>query len=466
MTAVQKPPSILIRPRLTDYHGLLLQQSSLDFAIPFLDEDIPLYVDPFLLWKSPSQQDQALHTSVTNAFNHLNWLVQNGNDDEARAILVRASECAEVGLGHSGSRRGHRIGPAKADEILSTFREIEHYKKHGFSHFEEIQLYVRDIAQDRVSDFACSFLKSFLIDFSIQACAETGIPIEPVKIAELYNYRSNRFDTDVAASLPVDPKTKNPIILVPTRWLRFAPWLNFDEYFRSYCPRDEIFNPGESHDPVRVLRYNRDHFDVVRGYVEAKERLAADCRNDPLFQQIPVTSAKRKFKRLTSLPTGKTDNADRDFEELSGQLLASLLYPDLDFAEEQSRTVDGVLIRDLIFYNQRSDPFLQDIFRDYGNRQLVFELKNVAEINRDHINQLNRYLDDGIGRFGVFITRNPLTKAMFKNTIDLWSGQRKCIIALTDADLEVMVELFETKQRAPLDVIKARYLEFRRACPS
>ena len=54
---------------------------------------------------------------------------------------------------------------------------------------------------------------------------------------------------------------------------------------------------------------------------------------------------------------------------------------------------------------------------------------------------------------------------MFKNTIDLWAGQRKCIIALTDEDLSMMTELFESKQRNPIDVIKKKYIEFVRACP-
>ena len=61
----------LIRPRLTDFHGISKTQSELGFAIPFFDEDIPLYVDPFLLWKSPSQQDNVLHTGIINAFNEL-----------------------------------------------------------------------------------------------------------------------------------------------------------------------------------------------------------------------------------------------------------------------------------------------------------------------------------------------------------------------------------------------------------
>ncbi len=52
--------TLLIRPRLTDHHGITLAQEDADFAIPFFDEDIPLYVDPFLMWRSPSLQRRVL----------------------------------------------------------------------------------------------------------------------------------------------------------------------------------------------------------------------------------------------------------------------------------------------------------------------------------------------------------------------------------------------------------------------
>lgn len=457
---------VLIRPRITDYHDVALSQSQLDFAIPFFDEDIPLYVDPFLLWKSPSQQDQALHTAIVNSFNQLNHLLHRGKESEARDILIVASECDEVGLGHSKSKKGLRIGPAKANEILALFRDIPEYNKHGFLHFEEIQLYVRDISADRVSDICSNFIKSFLIDFTMQQCEELGIPVEQATLPRLYSYRDNRFLADQRFFLPVNPESKQPLIFVPKRWLRFAPWINFDDYFRDYCPRDEVFNPGEPERPVKVLNFNRQHYEVVRGYVEAKERTQEDCKNDPLFKQIPVSSAKRKLSSVKRLPSGKKDNADRKYEDHLAQLLASLLYPHLDFADEQSRTDSGALIRDLIFFNNRSIDFLQEIHEDYGNRQLVFELKNVKAIQREHINQLNRYLNTGIGEFGIFVTRNPLPKAMFQNTVDLWAGQRRCIIALTDEDISLMVNVFESKQRSPIDVVKKKYVEFRRACPS
>jgi hypothetical protein len=456
----------LIRPRITDYYNLLLSQEQLDFAIPFLEEDIPLFVDPFLLWKSPSQQDQALHTSLINSFNSLNYLLKKGNTEQAINNLVLASECNEVGLGLSKRRKGTHINREKAFEILSLFAGISEYSQFGFAHFEEIQLYVEGIAKDRISDITCNFLKSFLIDFTVEQCHLVGLPIEKTSIPLLYDYRKNSFIANAEVELPVNPDTKAPLIFVPKRWMRFNPWINFEEYFRNYCPNDESINPTAPNSRVRILMYNRENFGVVKQYVEAKIRTTDDCKNDPLFKQIPVLSAKRKFSTIKKLTTGKTNNADKEYEDNMCQLLASLLYPHLDFAQEQSRTDSGVLIRDLIFYNNKSVDFLNEIYQDYGNRQLVMELKNVAKVEREHIYQLNRYLNTGLGNFGVIVTRNPLPRAMFQNTIDLWSGQRKCIIALTDQDIEIMVNVFETRQRSPIEILKSKYVEFRRACPS
>ena len=403
---------------------------------------------------------------MINSFNHLNFLIHHDREGEALEILIIASECDEVGLGHSMNRKGKRIGEKKANEILNLFKEIPEYSQYGFTHFEEIQLYIKDISKDRISDFACNFIKSFLIDFTIQASVELGIPLNESIVPSLYNYQKNKFVRDQCVRLPVNPDSKEPIIFVPKRWLRFNHWINFDEYFKDYCPKDDIFNPDEKEDPVKVLRYNRDHYGIVQDYVKLKERTQEDCKNDPLFHQIPVISAKRKLSSILSLPSGKDHGADRLYEKYQAQLLSSLFYPDLDFSAEQSRTDSGVLIRDLIFYNNRSIDFLQEIFDDYANRQLVFEMKNVKDIDRNHINQLNRYLDAGLGRFGVFVTRNPLSRAMFRNLIDLWSGQRRCIISLTDNDLSLMVNVFESKQRSPIDVLKKKYIEFRRACPA
>lgn len=48
-------------------HRILQRQDKVDFVIPFLDEDIPLYVDSFLLWIL-SQMDNRVHDLIIQNF--------------------------------------------------------------------------------------------------------------------------------------------------------------------------------------------------------------------------------------------------------------------------------------------------------------------------------------------------------------------------------------------------------------
>lgn len=456
---------VLVRPRLTDYHGIMIGQEALDFAIPFLDDDIPLYVDPFLLWKSPSMQDTSLHTAMLASFNGIGQLSKGQSKLEARKILVALSECPEAGLGHAQNKKGRRISEGKAEEILALFRTIPDITSQGLQHIETIQLLIEGIGKDRISDFACSLLKSFLIDFTIDQCIKIGIPRVLVQIYDIYDPMQRCLNSE-KVELPVNPETNLPLLLIPKRWLRFTPWINYDNYFDNACIKLPINVGPDKSERVKVLDFNRQNYDLVKQFITAKERTSVDCKTDPLFKQLPVSSVNKKWSIIEKLPTGKTNNADKKFENVIEQLFASLFYPQLDFAQSQSRTDSGVLIRDLIFYNNKSIDFLEEIYKKFECTQIVFEIKNTKEIERDHVNQLNRYLNDNFGRFGVFVTRNPLPKHIEKNLIDLWSGQRKCIVCLSDNDIRTMVTIFESKQRNPIEVLKRAYIEFTRKCPS
>jgi hypothetical protein len=53
-----------------------------------------------------------------------------------------------------------------------------------------------------------------------------------------------------------------------------------------------------------------------------------------------------------------------------------------------------------------------------------------------------------------------------QNTIDLWSGQRRCILILDDNDLSLMETCESGKQRFPIEVLKKKYIEFKNECPN
>jgi hypothetical protein len=440
---------------------LPFSQEQVSFAIPLLDEDLPLSVDPFLLWKSPSQQDNSLHAQIINSFNYLGALYLKGRKEEAIDLLIRHSECDEVGLGNSRSRKGLRIGPKTAVEILCLFQNIPQVQKSGFTHFEEVQLLVDGVAEDRISDIACNLLMSFLVDYTIGECRRWSIPTARCEI-DIYNCKSNQFVSE-AVELPSNPETNRPVVFVPKRWLRLVPWINFSDfqehYFAKYVEAERF------RDRVEILNYNRNNYGAVQTYVKIRENARNECNNDPLFRPIPVISMKRKVRALVTLKTGKTDNADKEYEALIAPMLASAMYPELDFAATQSRTISGVLIRDLIFYNNRTCDITTDLHRLYESRQIVMEMKNVAALNNDHVDQLHRYIKEEFGRFGVILTRNAAPKPVYKNTIDLWSGQRRCILILTDNDIKLIGQLYESKQRLPIEVLKKKYVEFSRDCP-
>lgn len=225
-----------IRPRLSDHYGIPLLQSKVDFAIPYMDEDIPLYVDPFLLWKSPSQMDNGQHLSVITAFNELGRMYLDDKQDKAIETLIYLSECAEVGLGTSNKRMGRPISTAKAKEVLDLFQAITQVSQLGFKHIEQIQLLVQDISKDRISDIACSLIKSFLIDYTIQECKKYGIPLSLSKIS--YYDTKKKSIVEETTNLPINEKTEQSILFVPKRWLRFSPWLNYDSYYKDYIIAD------------------------------------------------------------------------------------------------------------------------------------------------------------------------------------------------------------------------------------
>lgn len=454
----------IVRPRINDFYNILLRQDDVEFAIPFINEDIPLYVDPFLLWKSPHMMDNSLHTSILQSFNHLGWLMNKGNTLEAKNILVQASECDAVGLRTSRTRQGKRIGEKLAMETLSLFTKIPDLQSHGFSHIEEIQLLIDGISKDRVSDIVCSLMSAHLVDFTTQQCELYRIPLQKISIENLYDSRVHRFVTK-EVSLPVNPETNMPIWFVPKRWLRFSPYINPDEYFKVFFPAT-VDTGKHFKDRYSIINYNVTNYGCVRQYTDIKERAQQDCTSDPLFKQIPITSAKRTMAAIKKLPIGKTDNADKKYETEVCKLLSSLLYPHLDFAQEQSRILSGSIIRDLVFYNNVSIEFFRYLYEIYKSRQVVFELKNVQKLDRDHVNQINGYLNDAMGHFGIIITRNPVPKNIKQRLVDLWSGQRRCILVLTDADLEMMVNIYDNKQRLPYEVIVKKYHEFKLTCPS
>lgn len=455
-----------INPRLIDYFDLNFTQDDVDFAIPHLKEDIPLYVDPFLLWKSDREDYQHHHSELLAFFERLRQEVLSGHKLKAKEALLECQETREIGLGYAlGSKSGSAIGPKLAEDILAIYEEIPQVHESGLTHIEVLGLVVPKLAEDRISDLATAVLKSFFIDFTRERARALSIPTQRFNLPSVYDHTRHIW-RPLTCELPFNPVDGSFLLFAPLNLLRHLPWINYLDYYRSMFVKfvAPTSRRRRKYSKEEVLAHNRKSFVAVERYVDERERQAPNCKPAPLFDPLKLPTLQKKLAQLRLVPTGKDQGNDKRYEDLAYELLASLLYPDLEFAASQVRTLSGAHIRDVIFYNDGKDEFLHDMRRRYEARQVVFELKNVASLSGEHVNQLYRYLDSEFGRFGLLVTRNPLPKSVRNNVIDLHSSKRCIVLCLDDSDLDLMVNLLASGQR-PIKALKKRYVEFARLLP-
>lgn len=460
------PAAGIVNPRLSDVFGLVIRQDEVDFVVPHLHEDLPLYLDPFLLWKSDDPQYQHLHADLLGFIEQVRRHAVGGTAARAAVLLSEVSEPVELGLGYAaGTKRGSALGPKSIDSIIRTFQQVPQLQTAGLDHLEILALLVPGIAEDRISDLTASVIKRSLAEFTHRRCQEWGIPTTCHRVVgwdpAALDWRP--FD----AHLPYNPSDASPVLLAPLNLLRRLPWINYGDYYRTaYAPL--VLPPGRAGRAIAkqdVLAYNRAHFDTVRGYVAEREAAADVCAPDPLFTPLRLATVTKKVKEIKALPTGRVNGADKKFEDLAFDILSSALYPELDIAGQQERTISGAHIRDVIFHNDGKTPFLTDLRELYGARQLVFELKNVAELDTEHVNQLYRYLDDeDMGRLGILVARHPPKNSVQRNIIDLHSSKRRAVMCIDDSDLDLMVALLGSGRR-PVEALRKKYIEFTRLLP-
>ena len=155
----------IANPRLVDVFASDFTQEDVDFAIPRLREDIPLYIDPFLLWNSAKPEYRDLHERLIKFFQLLSYQVGSGHVEWAAQLLAGCEEQQALGLGYAiGTKKGTSIGPKLIAGILRVYRDVPQLQSGDFRHMEELQLVVPSLAEDRVSDSAISVTKDFFID--------------------------------------------------------------------------------------------------------------------------------------------------------------------------------------------------------------------------------------------------------------------------------------------------------------
>lgn len=454
-----------------------ISQFDVDFVIPRAGVDLPVGIDPFLLYKSRDPRLRELHRQLLDAFN-AGIDATRRKDIGAARTLLDYPEVSEIGFGYAaGGKRGSGVGPRLTELIVDTLTHSPALQERGVRHVEEMQLVSTGIGPDRVSDIAANILKDFLIRYTQQQCEIWDIPLMAgVPIAHVYNHDGHRWD-DGYFDLPISPADQRPILLVPRRIVRALPWINYDDFLRTelrpylaarrQAARHDVSTRNDDGTPpgvskTSVVTLTRADIGFVERYVRAKEQSSAEAQ--PTFEYLDADAcleADRLREALSALSPGREDAAT--YQRLVLEILNFLFNPDLIDGEPEVRTIDGTERRDIIFVNDSDDTFWDYVRNDHGSFLVMFEAKNVAELDMAALNQTATYLGDRLGRFGVIITRNSVAEGIQRKAISIWNdsgAQRKVILVLSDADIGELLTI-RCKGRSPSNRLRDHYRRFR-----
>jgi hypothetical protein len=458
-----------------------VSQYEVDFVIPRIGVDVPVGIDPFLLYKSRDPDYRRLHELLLDAFSAGLDAIRRKALAEARRILD-FPEVSAVGLGYTQkSRRGSGVGTHLAELIIETLLGSPSLQERGICHVEEMQLVSAGIGPDRVSDITANVLKRFLIEYTQRQCAiwdirlTRGVPVE-----HIYSAKSQSWE-DSYEDLPVSPVDGLPILLVPRRLVRALPWINYDDFLRTEfnaylnARRESARRarttagvggdnavgraPGAKTDVVVVTKSD---VGLVERYVRAKERQAADAQ--PAFDYIDEDAcreAEALKQRLGAISAGRERAAE--YQRVVLEILNYLFNPELIDGAPEVRTVDGTERRDIIFTNDSDESFWEFVRSEHSGILVMFEAKNTEDLEMANINQTATYMGDRIGRLGVIVTRKGPSEAVKRKIFSVWNDSgpyRKVILVLSDEHLRAMLDL-RRGNGSPTKWMQRHYRAFR-----
>lgn len=141
-----------------------------------LINDLPLFIDPFLLFTSGKEEYRHLHDRIIDYLRFLRDRAAAGDVDEG---LLRAwymfPEVKELWLGFSlkgnrGSGLGLDFARALHENLNLIFRNFGDEQVTKGSHLEKVTLIQAGVGRDNISDFTANLIKEYLLDYTQLFC--------------------------------------------------------------------------------------------------------------------------------------------------------------------------------------------------------------------------------------------------------------------------------------------------------
>jgi hypothetical protein len=423
-----------------------------------LVSDLPLFIDPFLLFNSRKLEYRLLHDEIIKYLVFLKTKSSNPNlDPELVQSLYRFPEVNQNWLGFTTQgNKGRGLGPKFAttlhtnlNRVLSAFGNEQLSKD---SHLEKLCLIEPGVGKDNISDFTTNLIKGYLLKYTesftkkfIRKGLKTTFSVPRVR----FNYgtetwRSQKF---------VLPQFENDyVILTPRNMLaKEDTWINREDLlsdFRTLC--DSVSNEELR---GKVNNYFLKMLPKDASTTQRKKAASETIRRYPALIDYFIRGKEKKGNQAESISSARVKSSETLYHEQFGKLV-ELLAHKTSFYETAGRTYDEALAR---------VHFLKDVIENKGGHKIFYAKGRLLERETDaHIlyrftwfatsSDVSREVNDGRGPADYKISKGSKDKSLVEFKLGSSSQLEKNLQHQTsiyekasDANKSIKVILFFSK---------------------
>lgn len=205
------------------------------FNISLLN-DMPLFIDPFLLYASEKQEYQELHSEIIK---YLSFLRKQSSGITITPVKIKRwyvfPEVKQNWFGYSvigngGAGLGPTFGKAMSKAVVRFFNDLGNEKISESSHLEKLGLFNSGVGRDNISDFTCNLIKRYLLEYT-QTFAERYIDKEFCKEVSVDKvYFDYKLESWMPAKYYLPYFNGDYVILTPKDILtKDENWINFTD---------------------------------------------------------------------------------------------------------------------------------------------------------------------------------------------------------------------------------------------
>jgi len=353
-----------------------------------LINDMPMFIDPFLLFNSEKPEYQLLHNKIIRYVCFLrDEAVKPEYDIDAKLKSLYAfSEIKQNWLGFSLSgNKGRALGITFAKDLyknLSTiFKDFDASEITKSPHLEKLCLISKDVGKDKISDFTVNLIKHYLLEYT-ERFAQKYISDDMCSNFSInrteFNYKTISwltksyylpcFNGDYVILTPKDMLTKDDTFINQTDMLDSLHGI------ASSIDNDSLRYKINNYF-LSILEQKKDKRELTKE--EKREASASMIRENPEIIDYYIKSKEERGKEATRL----SEIAVQETEDIfinSTQQLINILSNNTDFYTKPTRNTYEEAIEGL--------KFLKHVIEDCDGYRLFYHKDQ--PINRENIGQI------------------------------------------------------------------------------